>query len=84
MQWGEDAASRGGIRRLAGRIGLSGRLLLLTVVFVLIAEVLIYVPSVASYRRSWLSDRSPPPRSPPWCSTPRPGNGSPTTSPGAC
>ncbi|AWN50063.1 histidine kinase [Methylobacterium terrae] len=57
MQWGDDAASQGGIRRLAGRIGLSGRLLLLTVVFVLIAEVLIYVPSVASYRRSWLSDR---------------------------
>ncbi len=57
MQWADDAASQGGLRRLAGRVGLSGRLLLLTVVFVLIAEVLIYVPSVASYRRSWLSDR---------------------------
>ncbi|KMO27553.1 histidine kinase [Methylobacterium variabile] len=57
MQWSEDAASQGGVRGLAGRIGLSGRLLLLTVVFVLIAEVLIYVPSIATFRRSWLSDR---------------------------
>ncbi|KMO33084.1 histidine kinase [Methylobacterium tarhaniae] len=57
MHWADDAASQGGLRRLAGRVGLSGRLLLLTVVFVLIAEVLIYVPSIASYRRSWLSDR---------------------------
>ncbi len=39
---------------LAGRIlsqfGLSARLLLLTVLFVMIAEVLIYVPSVANFR----------------------------------
>ncbi len=37
--------------------GLSGRLLLLTVVFVMIAEVLIFVPSVANMRLSWLRDR---------------------------
>lgn len=37
--------------------GLSGRLLLLTVVFVMIAEVLIFVPSVANMRVSWLRDR---------------------------
>ena len=30
------------------RIGLSGKLLLLTIVFVMVAEVLIYVPSVAN------------------------------------
>ena len=44
-------------RRLAGRTGLSSRLLLLTVLFVMVAEVLIYVPSVANFRRSWLNDR---------------------------
>ncbi|MDP9732118.1 UNVERIFIED_ORG: hypothetical protein QE448_002193 [Rhizobium sp. SORGH_AS285] len=37
--------------------GLSGRLLLLTVIFVMIAEVLIFVPSVANMRLSWLRDR---------------------------
>src|SRR3990170_1867426 len=46
---------------LAGRIlsqfGLSARLLLLTVLFVMIAEVLIYVPSVANFRLTWLNDR---------------------------
>ncbi len=39
------------------RPGLSGRLMLLSVLFVLIAEVLIYVPSIANYRNSWLNDR---------------------------
>lgn len=39
------------------QLGLSGRLFLLTVAFVAIAEILIYVPAVANYRRSWLSDR---------------------------
>ncbi len=46
---------------LAGRIlsqfGLSARLLLLTVMFVMLAEVLIYVPSVANFRLTWLNDR---------------------------
>lgn len=37
--------------------GLSARLLLLTIVFVMLAEVLIYVPSVANFRRTWLNDR---------------------------
>ena len=39
------------------RWGLSGKLLVLTILFVMIAEVLIYVPSVANFRFSWLSDR---------------------------
>jgi signal transduction histidine kinase len=37
--------------------GLSGKLLLLTIMFVMIAEVLIYVPSIANFRLSWLTDR---------------------------
>lgn len=37
--------------------GLPGRLLFLTVVFVMIAEVLIFVPSSANFRLNWLNDR---------------------------
>src|SRR5918994_2860138 len=44
-------------RRLSRRFGLSGRLLVLTILFVMLAEVLIYVPSVANFRRNWLNDR---------------------------
>ena len=39
------------------RFGLSGKLLLLTILFVMIAEVLIFVPSIANFRLNWLSDR---------------------------
>ncbi len=39
------------------RVGLSGKLLLLTIVFVMVAEVLIYVPSIANFRLNWLNDR---------------------------
>jgi signal transduction histidine kinase len=39
------------------RFGLSGKLLVLTILFVMIAEVLIYVPSVANFRVMWLRDR---------------------------
>src|SRR5947199_1586709 len=46
-----DAAAR------AFRLGLSGKLLLLTLLFVMMAEVLIYVPSVANSRLNWLNDR---------------------------
>jgi len=42
-------------RRL--RLGLSGKLLVLTILFVMIAEVLIYVPSIANFRSNWLNDR---------------------------
>jgi hypothetical protein len=38
-------------------LGLSGKLLLLTILFVMIAEVLIYVPSIANFRLNWLNDR---------------------------
>ena len=39
------------------RFGLSGKLLVLTILFVMIAEVLIYVPSVSQFRLNWLNDR---------------------------
>jgi len=41
----------------AARIGLSSKLLFLTVLFVMLAEVLIYVPSIANFRLNWLNDR---------------------------
>ncbi len=40
-----------------GRLGLSGKLLLLTIPFVMIAEVLIYVPAIANFRVNRLNDR---------------------------
>jgi hypothetical protein len=48
---------RGGARKRLPRLGLSGKLLVLTVLFVMIAEVLIYVPSIANFRITWLKDR---------------------------
>ena len=39
------------------RFGLSGKLLVLTVLFVMVAEVLIYVPAIANFRLNWLNDR---------------------------
>jgi signal transduction histidine kinase len=38
-------------------LGLSWKLLLLTALFVALSEILIYVPSIANFRRSWLDDR---------------------------
>ena len=38
-------------------LGLSGKLLLLTTVFVMVVEILIYVPSIANFRIMWLKDR---------------------------
>jgi hypothetical protein len=45
------------VRARAPRFGLSGKLLLLTVLFVMLAEVLIYVPSIANFRLTFLADR---------------------------
>jgi hypothetical protein len=39
------------------RVGLSSKLLLLTILFVMVAEILIYVPSIANFRLNWLNDR---------------------------
>jgi signal transduction histidine kinase len=41
----------------APRFGLSGKLLVLTILFVMLGEVLIYVPLVANFRGNWLNDR---------------------------
>ena len=45
-----------GRMRQAVQTGLSVKLLLLTAVFVLIAEILIFVPSIANFRNVWLKD----------------------------
>jgi signal transduction histidine kinase len=42
---------------LGPRFGLSGKLLLLTTLFVMVAEILVYVPSIANFRLTWLNDR---------------------------
>src|SRR5215470_8949146 len=39
------------------RFGLSAKLLLLTVLFVMLAEVCIYVPSIAHFRLTWLNNK---------------------------
>jgi signal transduction histidine kinase len=53
-----DPATAGATPEFRRRgLGLSGRLLLLTILFVMVAEVAIFVPSVAHYRLVWLSDR---------------------------
>ena len=39
------------------RIGLPAKLLLMTAVFVMLAEILIFLPSIANYRIGWLNDR---------------------------
>ena len=51
------APTRDGPERRRMRLGLSGRLFLVTVAFVVVAEVLTYVPAVANYRIEWMSDR---------------------------
>ena len=51
------AQIRDGSDRRRLRLGLSGRLFLVTVAFVVAAEVLTYVPAVANYRIEWMSDR---------------------------
>ena len=53
----DQPAAADGSKRVCARMGLSGKLLVLTLLFVMIAEVLIYVPSIANYRLNWLSDR---------------------------
>jgi len=55
--WGRLKAVRRMLGSIRERLGLSAKLLLLTLLFVMLAEVLIFVPSVANFRISWLSDR---------------------------
>jgi signal transduction histidine kinase len=53
----EGAAANAGDRAPRPHLGLSGKLLVLTLLAVMLAEVLIYVPSVANFRENWLRDR---------------------------
>jgi signal transduction histidine kinase len=52
-----DTASPVVARRVPLARGLSAKLLLFTIAFGLLAEILIFLPSVASYRVSWLKER---------------------------
>jgi signal transduction histidine kinase len=52
---GEHPAGTG--RGWSQRLGLSGKLLALTAFAIMLAEVVFYIPSVASYRFAWLNDR---------------------------
>ena len=57
---GTPASWPGQVRDWLGRLrnlGLSAKLLLLTTTFVMLAEILIFVPSVANFRVNWLTDR---------------------------
>ncbi len=54
-QGGDNAASGG---RMSALSSLRGRLLVLTVAFVLAAEVLIYFPTAANFRNTWLTERA--------------------------
>lgn len=38
--------------------GLSGQLLLMTIIFVLLAEAVIFIPSASNHRKTWLEDRA--------------------------
>ena len=60
---GAPRGERDGSAQVAGQhrrslgLGLSAKLLALTLLFVMMAEVLIYVPSVANFRLNWINDR---------------------------
>ena len=47
----------GKYKKISIKESLSAKLLLLTVVFILIAEMLIYVPSIATFRKDWLNEK---------------------------
>src|SRR5262245_35916234 len=53
----DQPASKTPLRKLLAQLSLSGNLLVVTTLFVMLAEVLIYVPSIASFRLTWLQDR---------------------------
>ena len=54
---GTGAPDVGGMRIERSGLGLSAKLLILTTLFVMLAEVLIFLPSVANFRLTWLNDR---------------------------
>jgi signal transduction histidine kinase len=52
-----EASPRAAMPVLPRSVSLSTKLLLLTGLFVMLAEILIFVPSVANFRLNWLNDR---------------------------
>jgi signal transduction histidine kinase len=46
-----------GVRSRYRDLGLPAKLLILTILFVMLAEIMIFVPSIANYRVNWLTDR---------------------------
>jgi signal transduction histidine kinase len=54
-RWLADAPAK--IKQQWLRIGLPAKLLSLTALFVMLAEILIFLPSIANYRINWLNDR---------------------------
>lgn len=52
-----DTSAGGGRDQVPLTRGLSTKLLLLTILFVMLAEVLIFLPSVANFRLRWLEER---------------------------
>ena len=54
---GKIASALRALKDAWSRLGLAAKLLMLTAAFVLIAEMLIFLPSVANYRVSWLNER---------------------------
>lgn len=51
------AATGAAPRRRGAALGMSGRLLLLTVAFVMLASVLIFAPQAANFRSDWMEER---------------------------
>ena len=39
------------------RFGLTNRLLVLLLIFIMVAEVAVYIPTIANFRNAWLRDR---------------------------
>src|ERR1700730_611516 len=57
MQTPDESPSNAAAERPPIRFGLSAKLLVLTVLFVMLAEVCIYVPSIANFRLTWLNNK---------------------------
>src|ERR1700682_6507824 len=57
MQTPDEIQSNGAAERPRVRCGLSAKLLVMTVLFVMLAEVCIYVPSIANFRLTWLNNK---------------------------
>ncbi len=52
-----SAATGAALIRPRLRFGLAGRVLVLIITFVMLAEVAVYLPSIANFRTNWLKDR---------------------------